>query len=249
MTIANRKQKQQQQLPIWNEQEFPFQDQEEEEESPQAIERLSQLVSELRKEFRSMEEIGRQLGMTGTNAQKWEDKVIDSIGNLKVKNLRKLAAIKNWTIDELLHYLEGTAPPEKPAPVLDINSLSLQEKLSLNLELAKLLIQESANLEKLNLSGSERRKLAWLLDLSMRADKRLIAVIVNATGLKRSKIEGIVNAVDDLEISLSDLDALAPCCYAPAGWDGPRPTDLSGRRLANGRELLAAIKNGNGAIK
>lgn len=98
----------------------------------------------------------------------------------------------------------------------------------------------------LDLSDRERLKLGRLVDASLTKSGELVASVASQSGLAIAFIESIANADEDLVIRMDELDKLAPFVYRPDRWDGNRP-NLSESLLQSGAELLAAIRNGNGA--
>lgn len=209
------------------------------------INRFAELVKGLKNRTGSYDLLGKQLKVSPMAINKWAERSIDDINNLKLGNIRAIADALGWGVDELLHYCEGTTPAQTD---FSISALSFEQKIALNLELAKSLIQEKegTSLEPLDLSDKERLKLGKLLDASLFKSGELVASVAASSGLSIAKVEAIANADEDLEITMGDLDKLAPFCFRPTRWDGnrPHPGDV---RLQNGAELLAAIRNGNGA--
>lgn len=68
--------------------------------------RLSILLRQLRS-GRSFREFGELIGATHTDARRWE---VELKGEPKLRVLAKIAALRGWTLDELMVYLEGEAP-------------------------------------------------------------------------------------------------------------------------------------------
>lgn len=219
--------------------------------------RLSELITKLKEKYGTT----RLSGLMGTSfagVAKWENGELKDIENLQVGNVQRVAQLLNWSTDELMHYLRGTTPvaPSRGEGI-DISSLSSKEKLLLVLELVKNIVETQEDMDKSNenqevvsLSKKERWKLARLADRSLGKARKTTDTLIEESKLPLERATAILNAEEDFEIKMSDLDILAPHCFRPLGWDkADRPGDLSESRFRSGKELLAAIRNGNGAVK
>lgn len=71
---------------------------------------LATLLKELRSE-RSLREFADEIGATHVSLRSWES----GKGEPRMRVLRKIAALKGWTLDELMVYLEGEAPTKGPS--------------------------------------------------------------------------------------------------------------------------------------
>lgn len=86
--------------------------------------RLVALLKELRGNS-SYREFAATIGTTHTNVRQWES----GKGEPRLRVLGKLAALRGWTLDELMIYLEGELPPEEPRItqlLAEVRSLSLE---------------------------------------------------------------------------------------------------------------------------
>ncbi|MFB2832919.1 hypothetical protein [Floridanema evergladense] len=210
------------------------------------VQRLAALVTKIKDETGSMEKLGRTLDLTGAAIQKWCEGNVEDVLAIQVGNLKKLADYLGWSVDGLLQYLEhGSIPQIEEKPSFSISTLSFEAKLALNLELAKSLIPTQEKNLAIELSDKERLRLGKLFEASAAKRGMLMAAIASQTGLGIAKIEALANADEDLEIEMEDLNKIAPYCFRPT-WDNNRPL-LSDTPLKSGEELLAAIRNGNGA--
>ncbi len=79
--------------------------------------RLATLLKELRGSS-SFREFAEKLGVLHSDVRRWE---LDLKGEPKSRVLRKIAALRGWTLDELMAYLEGevTSPPDFVSQLLD----------------------------------------------------------------------------------------------------------------------------------
>jgi transcriptional regulator with XRE-family HTH domain len=80
--------------------------------------RLAILLKELRGSS-SFREFAEKLGVLHSDVRRWE---LELKGEPKSRVLRKIAALRGWTVDELMAYLEGevTSPPDFVSQLLDI---------------------------------------------------------------------------------------------------------------------------------
>lgn len=86
--------------------------------------RLVALLKELRGNS-SYREFAATIGTTHTNVRQWES----GKGEPRLRVLGKLAALRGWTLDELMIYLEGELPPEEQRItqlLAEVRSLSLE---------------------------------------------------------------------------------------------------------------------------
>lgn len=224
-----------------------------------ALKRLSEMIIQLKWQYGSLEKVGNLLGISGAGAEKWINGELKKLENIQVGSLRRLAEIKGWTIDYLLHYLEGTTPTINSSPKTEegfnLSSLSREEKLRLNLELAIWLNQAQQEMEEkpnpeeiLSLSKIEKLKLSKLFLLSVEKAGLLLANISHDTKLTMGFLEGITDAAEDLVVPRKALNLIAPHCFKFACWEGARPARLSEERFKDAEDLLAAIRNGNGGV-
>lgn len=87
--------------------------------------RLAALLKELRGNC-SFREFAAIIGTTHTNVRQWES----GKGEPRLRVLGKIAALRGWTLDELMVYLEGSALPKEPRiPQLlaEVRSLPFEE--------------------------------------------------------------------------------------------------------------------------
>ncbi|HAZ49364.1 MAG TPA: hypothetical protein DDW76_27985 [Cyanobacteria bacterium UBA11369] len=68
--------------------------------------RLATLIAELRGN-RSYREFAETIGAFHSDVRRWE---VELKGEPKLRVLAKIAALRGWTLDELMIYLEGEAP-------------------------------------------------------------------------------------------------------------------------------------------
>lgn len=71
--------------------------------------KLAALLKELRGNC-SFREFAATIGTTHTNVRQWES----GKGEPRLRVLRRIAAKRGWTLDELMVYLEGEALPRGP---------------------------------------------------------------------------------------------------------------------------------------
>ncbi len=71
--------------------------------------KLATLLKELRGNC-SFREFAAIIGTTHTNVRQWES----GKGEPRLRVLGKIAALKGWTLDELMVYLEGEPRPKEP---------------------------------------------------------------------------------------------------------------------------------------
>lgn len=71
--------------------------------------KLATLIKELRGS-RSYRDFAEMIGATHTDVRRWES----GKGEPRLRVLGKIAAIRGWTLDELMVYLEGEALPKGP---------------------------------------------------------------------------------------------------------------------------------------
>ena len=86
---------------------------------------LAILLKELRGE-RSLREFADTIGATHVSLSSWES----GKGEPRMRVLSKIAALKGWTLDELMVYLEGEPRPKEPRiPQLlaEVRSLPFEE--------------------------------------------------------------------------------------------------------------------------
>lgn len=86
--------------------------------------RLVALLKELRGNS-SYREFAATIGTTHTNVRQWES----GKGEPRLRVLGKIAALRGWTLDELMIYLEGELPPEEQRItqlLAEVRSLSLE---------------------------------------------------------------------------------------------------------------------------
>ena len=79
--------------------------------------RLATLLKELRGSS-SFRDFAEKLGVLHSDVRRWE---LELKGEPKSRVLRKIAALRGWTLDELMAYLEGevTSPPDFVSQLLD----------------------------------------------------------------------------------------------------------------------------------
>lgn len=87
------------------------------EQNSEFNQRLATLLKELRGSS-SFREFAEKLGVLHSDVRRWE---LDLKGEPKSRVLRKMAALRGWTVDELMAYLEGevTSPPDFVSQLLD----------------------------------------------------------------------------------------------------------------------------------
>ncbi|MCL1475825.1 hypothetical protein [Argonema antarcticum] len=107
--------------------------------------RLATLVSELRGNC-SYREFAEMIGAFHSDVRRWE---LELKGEPKLRVLAKIASLRGWTLDELMVYLEGEAPPA----VFSISQL-LAEVRSLPFEAAAQVAQ--AALETMSTKGEPK---------------------------------------------------------------------------------------------
>jgi transcriptional regulator with XRE-family HTH domain len=71
--------------------------------------KLATLLKELRGS-RSYRDFAEMIGSTHTDVRRWES----GKGEPRLRVLGKIAALRGWTLDELMVYLEGEALPKGP---------------------------------------------------------------------------------------------------------------------------------------
>lgn len=71
--------------------------------------KLATLVRELRGNL-SLRDFAEMIGATHTDVRRWES----GKGEPRLRVLGKIAAIRGWTLDELMLYLEGEQLPKEP---------------------------------------------------------------------------------------------------------------------------------------
>ncbi len=71
--------------------------------------RLATLLIELRGNC-SLREFAQQIGVSHNDVRRWES----GKGEPRLRVLGKIAALRGWTLDELMVYLEGEALPKGP---------------------------------------------------------------------------------------------------------------------------------------
>jgi len=87
------------------------------EQNSEFNQRLATLLKELRGSS-SFREFAEKLGVLHSDVRRWE---LELKGEPKSRVLRKIAALRGWTVDELMAYLEGevTSPPDFVSQLLD----------------------------------------------------------------------------------------------------------------------------------
>ena len=101
--------------------------------------KLATLIKELRGNC-SFREFAATIGTTHTNVRQWEF----GKGEPSLRVLRKIAAQRGWTLDELMVYLEGPALPKGPRiPQLlaEVRSLPFEDAV----QVAKVALETIAN--------------------------------------------------------------------------------------------------------
>lgn len=86
--------------------------------------KLATLLKELRGS-RSYRDFAEVIGASHTDVRRWES----GKGEPRLRVLRKIAALRGWTLDELMVYLEGEVLPKEPRiPQLlaEVRSLPLE---------------------------------------------------------------------------------------------------------------------------
>lgn len=86
--------------------------------------KLATLLKELRGNC-SFRDFAEKIGATHTDVRRWES----GKGEPRLRVLGKIAALRGWTLDELMVYLEGEALPKEPRiPQLlaEVRSLPLE---------------------------------------------------------------------------------------------------------------------------
>ncbi len=89
--------------------------------------KLTALLKELRGDC-SFREFAATIGTTHTNVRQWES----GKGEPRLRVLGKIAALRGWTLDELMVYLEGEELPKEPRiPQLlaEVRSLPFEDAL------------------------------------------------------------------------------------------------------------------------
>lgn len=101
--------------------------------------KLATLIKEMRGNC-SFREFAATIGTTHTNVRQWES----GKGEPSLRVLRKMAAQRGWTLDELMVYLEGSALPKGPRiPQLlaEVRSLPFEDAV----QVAKVALETIAN--------------------------------------------------------------------------------------------------------
>ena len=101
--------------------------------------KLATLIKEMRGNC-SFREFAGIIGTTHTNVRQWES----GKGEPSLRVLRKIAAQRGWTLDELMVYLEGSALPKGPRiPQLlaEVRSLPFEDAV----QVAKVALETIAN--------------------------------------------------------------------------------------------------------
>ncbi len=89
---------------------------------------LATLLKELRGES-SLREFAEIIGATLFSLRLWES----GKGEPRMRVLSKIAALKGWTLDELMVYLEGEAPtkgPRIPQLLAEVRSLPFEDAVT-----------------------------------------------------------------------------------------------------------------------
>lgn len=89
--------------------------------------KLATLVRELRGSL-SLRDFAEKISATHTDVRRWES----GKGEPRLRVLGKIAALRGWTLDELMVYLEGEALPKEPRiPQLlaEVRSLPFEDAL------------------------------------------------------------------------------------------------------------------------
>lgn len=105
--------------------------------------KLATLVRELRGSL-SLRDFAEKISATHTDVRRWES----GKGEPRLRVLGKIAALRGWTLDELMVYLEGEALPKGPRiPQLlaEVRSLPFEDAL----QVAKVALETIATRETL----------------------------------------------------------------------------------------------------
>lgn len=206
-----------------------------------ARKRLAQLIRELRGQT-TQREFAKQLGTSYTAVQDWEKQ----IRLPKEINLKRIAQLKGWTQEELLHYLFLSDAPSQIASVdpfeivvTHIQALSLSQKQQLSDYLNIQLSQVQAVKEKsMNCFLNEQQKHNLHLLLKVSLENQSPTEAMAKVGINPELFTDIFLRNDkNRSVDYDALEKLSSLCCRVIRWRTAQPPEIDRHRTYGGEVM------------
>jgi transcriptional regulator with XRE-family HTH domain len=219
-----------------------------------AKERLAQLIKELRGDT-TQREFAKLLGTSYTAIQDWEKQ----IRLPKEKNLKRIAQLKGWTEEELLHYLflpdaQPQIAPTDPLELLitQVQTLSLpqMQQLSayLNAQLSQLQNNQKEGMSCF-LNEKQKHNLHLLLRASLRNQSPTEAMA--KIGIDPALFTDIFLRNDKKRtVDYDDLEKFSSLCCRVVRWQGDYPPEIDANQtyLGDTAQLFSDLNEGDRVV-